>query len=64
MRLVQGNLVNAVQSASHHGGGGPVQICQAEAKQRARIFRDIGMEAIDAKLYVSRSVVPRCQERS
>jgi len=58
MRLVQSNLVNAVQSASHDGGGGPVQIAQAKAKQGARIFRDIGMEAINAKLYVARSIVP------
>ena len=58
MRLIQGNLGNAVQSAGHHAGGGPVHVGQAKAQQCAGTLRDIGMEAVGAEFNVVRCIVP------
>ena len=55
--FVQRNLVDAVEAGGHHGGGGAVDVGEAEAEQCAGVFGDVGVKAIDAEFDIRRSVV-------
>ena len=63
VRLVQGDLVDAVQSGGHHGRGGPVHVRQAEPEQRAGRLGDVGMEAVGAQGHVGRAAVAGAEHR-
>jgi hypothetical protein len=62
MRFIKGDLVNAVQPGGDNGGGGAIQVAQAEPQQGAGIFRHVGMQAVAAKRDVGWSVVTRSKQ--